>query len=67
MFQWDELQLFLKKVAGRHGRPGYEPSEEDVMWVIVKATKCVHAHACDNILHTVTALPKALQRCDLRR
>jgi len=36
--QWGQLQLFLKKVAGRHGRPDYEPSDEDGMWVISKAT-----------------------------
>ena len=41
--QWGQLQLFLKKVAGRHGRPDYEPSDEDGMWVISKATGCVHA------------------------
>jgi len=35
---WGQLQLFLKKVAGRHGRPDYEPSDEDGMWVISKAT-----------------------------
>lgn len=36
--------MFLKKVAGRHGRPDYEPTDEDVKWMISKATKWVFSN-----------------------
>ena len=40
--------MFLKNVAGRHGRPEYEPTDEDVKWMISKATKWVLLYRGDS-------------------
>ena len=39
--QWNELHALLKDMAVKHGHKEYEPEDEDIKWVIKKATKYV--------------------------
>ena len=36
---WSELSVFLKDLAVTHGHPNYETTDEDIKWMISKATR----------------------------
>merc|ERR1719199_1024020 len=40
---WGELEAFLKDLAAKNGHPDYIASEEDIKWMIAKATKNARA------------------------
>lgn len=42
--QWIELHALLKDMAVKHGHTEYSPADEDIKWVIKKATKGTDKH-----------------------
>jgi hypothetical protein len=43
---WGELEAFLKDLAAKNGHPDYIASEEDIKWMIAKATKNARCYMC---------------------